>query len=226
MIAQFSNAINYFDRLILNELKDVCATWIGGGSVRDYFSVGYITGDVDLYFSNKEEFDKCHQYFMYNGIIEKKDGDIVSNVSKPAAFLLYENDNVCKLLYKGKKYDLVKKFFSDPETAINAFDFTVSCAAIDRTKVYTHPTFFVDLAKRALVINKLPYPMSTLWRMQKYIKKGYTICSGGLLDIAKAISSLELHKEKEENASNPATDAAIIETEFYPDGTPKFKGID
>ena len=42
----------------------------------------------------------------------------------------------------------------------------------------------MDLAKRSLVINSLPYPLSTVQRMQKYIKKGYTICNGGLLEIA------------------------------------------
>lgn len=39
-------------------------------------------------------------------------------------------------------------------------------------------------------------------------------------DIAMAISKLELHKDDDQ------PNIAIIETEFYPDGTPKFVSFD
>lgn len=203
MDPQLSNCINYFNKLILNELKDVCNCWIGGGAVRDYFSVGYITKDIDLYFPNEEEYEKCRIYFSNKWSKE-----------------LFDNQNVKKIVYNKRNIDLIKHYFAGPSEAIQEFDFTVCCVAVDRDNVYTHPTFFMDLAKRALVINKLPYPLATMWRMQKYIQKGYRICSGGMKDIAMAISKLELHKDDDQ------PNIAIIETEFYPDGTPKFVSFD
>jgi len=129
--------------------------------VRDYFSVGYITSDIDLYFDSEEEFSKCYIYFL----------TLNYETFEKRAQLLFENDNVVKIIYKKQKYDLVKKFFTDPKDCIDAFDFTVCCGAVDSTTVYHHETFFIDLSKKQLMINALPFPMSTMWRMQKYIQK-------------------------------------------------------
>lgn len=216
MIAQHSNCINYFNKKILNELNDVCTTWIAGGALRDYFSYGYIKSDIDLYFPNEKEMNKCLKYFTeVNADIDET---FTVNTNSKRGKIIYENENVVSITYRNMQLDIVKRYFKTPENAIKEFDFTVSCAAVDREKVYFHETFFIDLAKKALVINKLPHPISTLWRMQKYIKKGFTICKGGLLEIVEAIQKLE----RDDETSTTIED----QLEFYPDGTPKFIGID
>lgn len=50
--------------------------------------------------------------------------------------------------------------------------------------------------------------------MQKYIKKGYTACNGTLLTLTRALQAV--------NLDNPSEDAL----RFYPDGTPRFLGVD
>ena len=51
------------------------------------------------------------------------------------------------------------------------------------------------------MINKLPFPLSTMWRMQKYIQKGFYMCSGEMLKLSKAIGELQTNtKEGEESA--------------------------
>lgn len=202
MNIQFSNCLNYFGKRILGELKEVCQCWVAGGCVRDYFSIGYISSDIDLFFPNDDEYKKARAYFL--------DGDT------PKAKLIFENENATKIVRGKQRIDLCRKYFASPKDTIDAFDFTVACGAVTDKYVITHETFFIDLSRKALVINKLPYPISTISRMQKYIKKGYHICNGGILEIAKEISKLDMEDQK-------TIEAAI---EFYPDGTPKYRSID
>lgn len=171
--------------------------WIAGGAVRDYFmGIRQFKTDIDLFFPDETEFLKADIFFIEKG----KE--------------LRETRNSKSFLYKSNRYDLVKKFFSSPDETIKAFDFTVCCAAVDRKRLYLHDSFFIDLSSRKLVINTLPYPLSTLQRMQKYIRKGFSICNGGILEIANAIRELD---QEEMEAKH---------IESYPDGTKRFVGID
>jgi hypothetical protein len=202
---QFDNCVKYFNRLILDELKPICITWVAGGSVRDYFSIGKLTSDIDLYFPDAESFEACRKYLMeaetriVKETVDEK--DIEKHIPKTKAVRYFENDNVIMVKYNGRKFDLIKKHFPSPELTISEFDFTVSCAAVDSGKVFTHETFFIDLAKRQLMINKLPFPLSTMWRMQKYIQKGFYMCSGEMLKLSKAIGALQTNTPEGEKAN-------------------------
>lgn len=197
MIENYKQAIDYFNSLILNEFPVDLKCWIAGGAVRDYFSVSYISSDIDIFFSNRPDFHDVYNFFI-----------------KVKAKKVFENDRVVRFEYKKNSFDLVKIHFNSPQETINEFDFTVCCAAIDTEQVYHHEAFFMDLAKKRLVINNLPFPLSTLQRLQKYIKKGYWICNGGLLDIARAIQVVDLNE--------PSNNTL----EFYPDGQPRFLRFD
>jgi len=186
-------------------MKDVCITWVGGGCVRDYFSVGKLTSDIDLYFSCEEDYLKAKKYLVEQSIVKietEEDGKtIVNKFPKPKAKIVFENDNVTKVIYKGRQFDLVRKYFPNASETIKEFDFTVCCAAVDIHNVYTHETFFIDLSKRQLMLNKLPFPLSTMWRMQKYIQKGYFMCSGEMLKLSKAIGELQTNTTEGEQAA-------------------------
>jgi hypothetical protein len=211
-MVQLDNCVKYFKRLILDELKPICITWVAGGCVRDYFSIGKLTSDIDLFFTCVEDFEKCKKYLIDDKTRritrtepadnpEDDDKIIIEVVDKPQAKVIFENDNVLKVSYRGHKFDVIKKYFPSPETTIIEFDFTVCCAAVDLGRVYTHETFFIDLAKRQLMINKLPFPLSTMWRLQKYINKGFYICSGEMLKLSKAIGALQTNTEEGEKAN-------------------------
>jgi len=170
---QLENCVKRFGKLILDELKDMeIKTWVAGGAVRDYFQSIEIKSDIDLYFQNQKDFDKCKTYLI------KTEGKIY-----------FENEKVIKIERNKLKLDLVKTFFASPGFCIGEFDFTVCCAAVDFERVYYNNTFFIDLAKKQLMINKLNYPISTLWRLQKYNWKGFKICKGELTKIVEAIQN-------------------------------------
>lgn len=102
------------------------------------------------------------------------------------------------------------------EALFETFDFTISCAAYDGTKFSCHDRFFQDVATRRLVMNKIHWPLKTLERVAKYSRRGYTACPFGLLDLCKAINALEV------DWNNPDQNHLA----FYPDGSPRFNGVD
>lgn len=203
-----TKALNYFNKLILEDLKKVCNCWIAGGSIRDYFSKEKIK-DIDLFFPNEEHFIKCLSYFgIYknNSLLESFQGGNNYETKNKDTEIVFQNNNAIKINYKKQTIDIIKHYFESPEETILNFDFTCCSAAIDGKNIYIHDTFFQDLASKRLIINSLPYPVSSLYRLQKYIKKGYTMCSGGLISLAMAISEKEIHMDEEFEAKH----------EFYP----------
>lgn len=179
---QENNCVDFFSKLILRELyNEKIECWIAGGCLRAYCGRETIN-DIDLFFPNKQEYDKAVLFILKQG------GEKI-----------FENDNVIKITYKNNIFDFVKKYFDSPIETINNFDFTVVCAYIHRGSFRHHETFYIDLAKKQLMINSLPFPNSTLWRMQKYIQKGYVICKEELLKIIKEIKTIELDTDSDSN---------------------------
>lgn len=187
--------LRYFDAIVLKHIPE---GWVAGGAVRDWVMHGYAKSDIDLFFKSPADAKNASEAIRLKG-----------------GKLAFKNNNKQRWLLHGKPIDIVlNHFFGGPGETIEQFDFTVCCAAVDRTQMYTHAHFFEDVVRRRLVLNSLPFPLSTLERMQRYINKGFRICNGGLLDIVTAIQALDM-KDKAQNS-----------LEFYPDGTPRFAKFD
>jgi hypothetical protein len=187
---QFDNAIERYGKIILNELYDTdIKCWIAGGALRDYFMGVPIKTDYDLFFPNEIEYEKAKVYF------KTKDAEIK-----------WESDNGMKIKHNKHTYDLVKKFFENPQVTIDNFDFTVSMFAVDREKIYHGETTFIDLAKRQLMIHKITYPASTLSRAFRYYKKGFTMCLGEMKKLIEAIQDMPKEDENIQRETNTNTD--------------------
>jgi hypothetical protein len=181
-MVQFENAVSRYGKIILDELKKAeIKCWLAGGALRDYFMGTPVKTDYDIFFPNEVEYEKAKVYF------KAKDAEVK-----------WESDNGMKVKYNGKTYDLIKKFFPDPQSTIDAFDFTISMFAVDAEKVYHGETSFIDLAKRQLMINKITYPASTLSRSFRYYKKGFSMCLVEMKKIIEAIQEMpKIQKEEE-----------------------------
>lgn len=180
-------------------LEIVAPGWIAGGAVRDFFAQQPTDSDIDVFFSDAAGFTKATNALG----------------SHEHATKLYENPAMIAFRWHGKTVQCIRQhFFASPVETIAAFDFTVCCCAVDLTEVYVHEHFFADLAGRRLAINALPFPLSTLERLQKYGKKGFVACRGTLLQLAKGI--------QEVNLSEPSANTLT----FYPNGTLRFARFD
>lgn len=188
---QFENAVNRYNKIILNELKEVeIKCWLAGGALRDYLMGVPINTDYDIFFPEEKEYEKTRTYF------KAKEAEII-----------WESDNGTKVKYNGKTYDLVKKFFKGPLATIDAFDFTVSMFAVDNENFYFGETAFIDLAKRQLMINKITYPASTLSRAFRYYKKGFSMCLEEMKKLVESIQDMP-KEEREENGENSESESA------------------
>ncbi len=174
--------------------------WIAGGAVRDYFARVKSDSDIDVFFASNEA-------------QQSQAASLESALS--GSKKVYDNETATGFVWRSQVVQLIKRhYFASPAETIKAFDFTVCCAAVDLNGVYVHEHFFEDLAGRRLAINSLPFPLSTLQRLQKYVQKGFLACNGTLLELSKAIQGLDLDNPNENVLS------------FYPNGSPRFARYD
>lgn len=164
----------YFNNLILGELrKQRINAWVAGGVLRDYFLEKPLKSDCDIFFPNATEFNKAKDYFLSKG------GRIV-----------WESDNGMKVTYRGNTFDLIKIFTPNPMATISRFDFTISMLATDGKDLYYGNNTLKDLQDRKLVINTIVNPLSTLKRVLKHYKKGFTMSAEETKKLYQALNSL------------------------------------
>lgn len=158
--------------------------WLAGGSVRRLLVNEPQDTDFDFFFKDQEQFD------LFCKTMEAK-----------GANRLNENDfNVTFTLPKQKpepigedefspggpelKVQAIKiAFFESLEETINSFDFSICQAGFDGVHLVLGDWTLFDLANKRLVPGKIRYGTSSLRRMIKYTRQGFTVCSGGLADM-------------------------------------------
>lgn len=104
---------------------------------------------------------------------------------------VFFTDNAISL--KGK-IQLVLRFWGEPEKVISSFDYVHCTNYFDRGNQDLH------ISKDALmsILNKQlkyvgsQFPICSLFRMRKYMERGYTISAGEILKMAFQISNLDL----------------------------------
>lgn len=192
----------FFEKIAADQL-DPKKYAIAGGAIRDYLSDVEIK-DIDIFSNDKEAEDTLIKY--WNKLA--KNGDAVK--------IINENDALLNIKWEGRWFQLIKSKYYDMTTTavIDSFDYTICCAMLVDDAFRCNQTFFQDTLAKHLRVNKITFPLSTLERMQKYIQKGYTACNGTLLEISKACATIDYNNPKEDTLR------------FYPDGTPRFFGVD
>lgn len=200
---QLANCVSYFNHHIFKHLPEDLNVWIAGGAVRDYFSTGKMTeSDIDFFAPDRVTMAKLTRALRKT--FHFKHYLITKNVIKGYGTINGKRQDI----------DIVKIPCETMESTIDRFDFTVCCFAVNRKTVLFHPSAPFDLMAKRIVINSLPFPLSTLQRLQKFSKRGYWICNGGMLEIAKAMSKIDFENPNDNNI------------EFYPDGSPRIVRID
>ena len=171
------------------EKKERMNVVIAGGAIRDSL-FGDEFSDIDIFGLTKEDLDLF----------------VKLNLTKGHGYkLVYFNDNL-RTYRKGKiKVQIIYREYEKLTDIIDLFDFTVCQFMYDGEKVICNPSALLDVYHKRIVINHLEplFVFDSLRRVQKYIKKGYTICNGGIKDILDKCRGLT-QEEYDENV------------EFYP----------
>lgn len=188
----------YFNNLILAELKNNGINcWIAGGVLRDYFTEKPLKSDCDIFFPNITEFNKSKNYLLSKG-----------------AKIIWESENGMKVTYKGNTYDLVKIFRANPMDTIARFDFTISMLATDGNDLYYGNNSLKDLQDRKLVINTILNPLSTLKRVLKHYKKGYTMSAEETKKLYVALNNLPYNETDDLLNANGGSGEGMTKPEY------------
>ena len=157
-------------KVYLNEINGC----IAGGCFRSIFD-GVFPVDVDVFFRDGTDFTQAQE--MYIGKQWK---------------IIYENEKAIGFYKKGFcRVDLVRSIFGSPEEIISHFDFSITKFAMDNEKVVYAETYWRDLhLKRLVCDDKIPIPIGTFERSQKYAKYGYFMCRETKIKLLKAIQAL------------------------------------
>jgi hypothetical protein len=186
----------YFNNLILGELrKNGIKSWIAGGVLRDYFSDRPLKSDCDIFFPSLSEFEKTKDYFISKG------GKII-----------WQSENGMKVTYKGNTFDLIKIFTPNPMATIGRFDFTISMFATDGSEVYYGNNSLKDLQDRKLVINTIVNPLSTLKRVLKHYKKGFTMSAEETKKLYTSLNNLPYDNSDDLLNANGTSGGGVKET--------------
>lgn len=174
MESKKKKCVEFFGGLILNFLPFDC--WVAGGALRDYFIDGHCDNskDIDVFFQYSGEYREAR-----------------ARLRELKAKEIFINDYVSNFSFNGHTIQLIGAHqFKGPQETIDKFDFTVCGAAVDKDRTYFLPTFFDDLKEKNLSFHKLPYPISTLKRLPRYIRKGFAISNRDLLHLADEINQI------------------------------------
>jgi len=83
---------------------------------------------------------------------------------------------------------LVLVIRGQPKEVINTFDLSVSQWAIDRTNIYWGKYTIQDCLRRRVRVNRIHHPLSTMRRIIKYTQKGFYVCNGTMIDVARSLA--------------------------------------
>jgi len=146
--------------------------WIAGGSLhRTYRKLPLTNADVDVFFKNKEQFEK----FVYD----------LSVSSVTAGYNIEStiySEWHCTLTIKYMDVDwkiqcVTFKYFDTIEALFKSFDINVCRIAYDGTNVVYEGNVLNEINNNKLKFNEgsIYYPSVTLKRLVKYVKMGYDI---------------------------------------------------
>lgn len=94
------------------------------------------------------------------------------------------------------KIQLVIRFYGEPEQIHNNYDFLHATCYYDYDKKHLHlPAEALEcLLSRTLIYRGSLYPVASIFRMKKFIERGWRITAGQQLKIMWQISELDLNK--------------------------------
>ncbi len=166
---------------------------IAGGTLTSFFSKRPLN-DIDIFFEHEDDL-LCFknrfslQFNEYNP--KGASADMLNAYSYNIGVFKDEKKNI-----HNPKQVLVQLIHKTRpiEDTLESFDFTVCKAAFSlmSENFYLHPTFLTDLLQNKLILDGKYSPVTALFRVLKYQKKGFEISNLEMAKLILAINSLNL----------------------------------
>lgn len=156
--------------------------YVAGGAIRAVFSSEPIL-DVDIFFHSKEDFDACFSSF---GEQEYSPTFSVTDSAATHVSTGEEDGGIPKM-----RYQLISAEYGPPDALIRKFDFTMCMGAFHDGRFILDSLFLKHIAQRRLCYNANgKYPICSLWRAAKFIKRGWKLPGIEAIKLALAINNV------------------------------------
>lgn len=172
---------------------------IAGGAVRSIFANERIK-DFDVYFKNSKSLLKVKKFLEESDNYE----------------LMFNTDNAYSFSGMGIAVQLIKlpeMITEDTQAILDQFDFTVCMGAYDflLEEFILNDMFLEHLAAKELHYNiEGKYPLASMFRVRKYLEKGYTISGTEMVKLGLCINKLKIETFKELRAQLMGIDTLFL----------------
>ena len=176
--------------LALDRLPDISpeGPWLAGGSVRRLVARQPQDSDFDFFFRDQAQFDAFCDDMAKRGARRSSEGDFNVTFMLPAVQAKpIADDEFTKAGPELKVQAIRIAFFETLNATLESFDFSITQFGYDGTDFLFGQWSLFDLASKRLVPGKLTYGTSSLRRIIKYTRQGFTICGGGLADVLEQV---------------------------------------
>lgn len=154
--------------------------WLAGGALRrTILGQDLEKSDFDFFFHDAEQMEKfCKE--LQGCAAEVL---LLSQNEKNRTYLLKDNDGKPNL----KVQAVFVNYYESAKDLLDTFDFTLCQLVYDGEDLICGDYSLWDIGRRRLVPHKITFGVSSLRRIIKYTKQGFTICGGGLAEILNQI---------------------------------------
>ena len=155
---------------------------LAGGALRYCIDPDDTICDYDIFFTNLDKVKEVREYLeglYYNLIFECPKGELYT----------YINEDKVKVQL------ITKKAYSSAEEMALAFDICACCASWDGEQVHKHNRFVFDNLNKLININKIEFPVASMKRIAKYIKKGFHLTPEASLDFVTLVNQMQLTED-------------------------------
>lgn len=183
---------NFLESIPDNYIKDIIKedTYITGGSIPSMLMDEFVN-DYDFYFYNSNYINVVKDYFETTHTKNKNDKFHVKLITENAINL-------------SDKIQIIIKFVGDPKVVTNKFDWQhiKSWYSCKEEKLHLTSDVYQLVVEKELIYTGSDYPLSSLMRLKKYIKKGWNVSNTTILhialDIVASFNKMEAERQFEQ----------------------------
>ena len=175
---------------------------IAGGAITSIFNNNKIN-DYDLYLFNQQYLINVQQYFGEN----EDEYKLLGTTDSADTYKHLPSDTMIQLIHMENLYN------KSASELIKEFDFTICMGAydIEKEEFILHENFLLNNCEKRLIFNvNTLYPLTSLYRLKKYINKGYNISGGNMIKLGLAINNLHITNYKELKIQLQGIDTSVL----------------
>lgn len=155
--------------------------WVAGGSVRRLISRQPQDSDFDFFFRDQEQFDAFNAALLILGAKVTADSEFNITYRLAAADAQPVGEDEFEAGGPELKVQAIRlEFHPSLDAVLASFDFSICQCGFDGADLTFGDWALFDIASKRLVPGTIRYGASSLRRLIKYARQGFTICGGGL----------------------------------------------